>query len=66
MSYNDPRHEGNGSAYHTGKPCIEDGCDQPAGTAWSPLWCFEHNVERIDRIGSQLKSVAAVGEGSNA
>ncbi len=43
----DPR---NGSDQHTGKPCIEKGCDNPAGTAWSPHWCFPCNVERIQRI----------------
>jgi hypothetical protein len=43
----DPR---NGPGYHTGELCIVPGCRRPAGTWWSPLWCFEHNVERMDRI----------------
>jgi len=55
--YEDPNHEGNSSQYHTGKVCIEQGCDKPAGTAWSPLWCFEHNVERIHRIDAGFASV---------
>lgn len=46
----------NGPGHHTGKPCIEKDCDKPAGTAWSPHWCFEHNVERIRRIDLFLKS----------
>jgi len=49
-AFKDPNHEGNSSRYHTGKPCIEIGCNDPAGTAWSPYWCFKHNLERIDRI----------------
>lgn len=55
--YNDRDDPGNGPKYHTGKPCIEHGCDRPAGTAWSPHWCFEHNVERIDRVDKQLRSL---------
>jgi len=59
--YNDPNHKGNSEKYHTGKKCIEDGCDKPAGTAWSPYWCFAHNVERIDgitkNIGEMLEGV---------
>jgi hypothetical protein len=50
MGYDDPNDPGNGLQYHTGKKCIEPGCDKPAGTAWGPSRCFEHNVERINRI----------------
>lgn len=53
-AYEDPNHEGNSSKYHTGKKCI-NGCGRPAGTAWSPYWCFECNVERMRRIGNQLR-----------
>lgn len=56
-AYEDPSHKGNQPTYHTGKPCIEDGCDRPAGTAWSPHWCFEHNVERIKRITQQFGEI---------
>lgn len=49
----------NSARYHTGKPCIEKGCSEPAGTAWSPLWCFRHNVERMDRISGFLTSELA-------
>jgi len=47
--YDDPKHEGNSEKYHTGKLCI-NGCGRPAGTAWSPHWCFECNVKRIKNI----------------
>lgn len=53
-AYQDPNHQGNSSKYHTGKRCITKGCSNPAGTFWSPAWCFEHNVERMDRIGANL------------
>ena len=54
-AFEDPDQPGNGANYHTGKPCIEDGCTEPAGTAWSPLWCFRHNVERMRRISASLE-----------
>lgn len=47
----DPR---NGSEYWTGEVCIEPGCTNPAGTAWSPYWCYDCNVKRIDRINRQF------------
>lgn len=47
-SYNDPNCYYNSRAYHTGKTCSVDGCSDPAGTAWSPHFCFRHNVERMD------------------
>lgn len=53
--YDDPNHRGNGPQYHTGKPCIVPGCASPAGTAWSKLWCFAHNVERIDQLSAQIQ-----------
>ena len=34
--------------------CIVAGCMEPAGTWWSTLWCFAHNVERMDRINGQF------------
>lgn len=52
----DPNHEGNSAAYHTGKPCIEKGCERPAGTWWSKVWCFEHNVERMKRIDGGVRT----------
>ena len=55
--YDDPNHEGNSSKHHTGKPCIELGCNNPAGTAWGPHWCFECNVKRISRISGQFDNM---------
>jgi len=57
--YDDPNSEGNSAKYHTGKKCIEPGCNEPAGTAWSPYWCFKHNVERIRRIDAGLEALRA-------
>jgi hypothetical protein len=61
--YNDPECEGNSAKYHTGKVCVEPGCNEPAGTAWSPHWCMKHNIERIDRIDAQLTEFASLLEG---
>jgi len=57
MLYNDKSDPGNGPKYHTGKPCIERGCERPAGTYWSPLWCVECNIERIDRINNRFSEM---------
>ena len=57
MSYKDRDDPGNGPKYHTGRPCIEVDCDRPAGTMWSALWCFECNVERINRIDKSLETM---------
>lgn len=54
LAFEDPDHPGNSFKYYTGESCIEEGCEQPAGTAWSPFWCFHHNVERIKRISQQF------------
>lgn len=56
-AFEDASHDGNSAKYHTGKPCIEKGCPEPAGTWWSPHWCFKHNVERINRIDAGLNDV---------
>lgn len=55
MAYEDPNSPGNSPVYHTGKSCLEKGCNKPAGTYWSPWWCFEHNVERIRRINKGIE-----------
>ena len=57
LPYQDPAHKGNSEDYHSGKPCRTKGCKEPAGTAWSPLWCVRHNIERIDRISANLDSM---------
>lgn len=53
----DPRDPLNAASYHTGKPCIEEGCDRPAGTHWSPLWCQPCNTVRMDRISASLNDL---------
>lgn len=64
MKYRDPNDPLNGEKYHTGEPCIEPGCSDPAGTAWSPLWCQKHNAERIDRISGSFERIAnTLGKG---
>jgi len=55
--FEDPNNKGNSYIYYTGKPCIEPECNEPAGTVWSPFWCFKHNVERIKRISIQLDNI---------
>ena len=56
LAYEDPMHEGNSAKYLTGKRCIVEGCFRPAGTMWSPYWCFKHNVERIKKVNKQLRA----------
>ena len=56
-AYADVTNPGNGAAYWTGLPCINDDCDHPAGTAWSHLWCFRCNVRRIDKITRSLEEI---------
>lgn len=58
-AYADPAHPGNSAEHHTGKPCIEKDCDEPAGTAWSPFWCFGCNVKRMQRIDASLTTMLA-------
>lgn len=57
IAYEDPNHSGNSPKYHTGKSCITPGCDNPAGTAWSKLWCFKCNVKRIKGITDSLEEM---------
>lgn len=42
----------------SGRPCIERGCYQPAGTLWGPLWCPAHDEERLNRITTSLHNLA--------
>ena len=55
--YEDPKYAGNSSAYHTGKECMTEGCINPAGTAWSPYWCFECNAKRIRELDKQFDAL---------
>ena len=52
-----PQHPDNSPRYHTGKPCIEPGCTEPAGTAWGPDFCQRHNAERIKRGEERLQTI---------
>lgn len=42
----------------SGRTCVEDGCERQAGTWWGPLWCPEHDKERLDRISISLEELA--------
>jgi len=46
---------------YSGHPCIEPGCPEDAGTLWGPLWCPDHDRERLDRIGAQFEAIARDG-----
>lgn len=61
-AFEDANHEGNSAKYHTGKQCVTKGCKAPAGTWWSPLWCFEHNVERVKKITASLEDAVRHAE----
>lgn len=56
-AYEDPENEGNGKAYHTGVPCIESDCNNPAGTYWGPYCCFKCNVKRMKKVRASLKDM---------
>ena len=58
-AYDDPNNELNGPKYHTGKTCIEPGCENPAGTAWSPHWCQPCNAKRMQTITEHLNEIEA-------
>ena len=57
--YEDRDDPGNSAEYHTGEDCIERDCDNPAGTAWSPKWCFGCNRARMRRITEELENLIA-------
>jgi hypothetical protein len=37
--------------------CVERGCQRPAGTPWTPVWCWVHDEERRDRITAKLEAM---------
>lgn len=43
----------------SGRPCVEPGCDDDAGTLWGPLWCPTHDVERLDRVSKGFEGIRA-------
>ena len=49
LAFEDPNHPGNGEKYRTGELCVICG-KEPAGTAWSHLFCFPCNAKRIKRV----------------
>lgn len=57
--YEDPKDPLNGPAYHTGKPCITKGCENPAGTNWGKFWCQPCNAARMNRISATLENELA-------
>lgn len=57
--YQDPNDDFNSPRFHSGKKCVERECSEPAGTGWSPYWCFKHNAARMDRIDVSLKAEMA-------
>jgi hypothetical protein len=42
----------------SGQICFESGCGEQAGTPWGPLWCPDHDAERLDRIRAQLTELS--------
>ena len=54
--YRDVLDPGNAPDKRSAGQCVEAGCFEPAGTAWSDLWCVRHNAERMDRITGALAS----------
>lgn len=55
--YKDKKCEENSSKYHTGKECVENNCDKPAGTAWSPYFCVDCNIKRMEKIDESLRKL---------
>lgn len=61
--FEDPNDTLNSATYHTGKMCIEKGCNNPAGTHWSEFWCQACNALRLSRISRNLEHELARLEG---
>lgn len=61
--YENPDDPLNAASYHTGRPCIERGCERPAGTHWSRFWCQPCNAARMKRISGVLEHEMARLEG---
>lgn len=56
-NYRDKTHPYNSEKYHTGKECAAAKCHNPAGTAWSPYWCVDCNIQRMDEIASEMAEI---------
>jgi hypothetical protein len=48
----------------SGRTCVEKGCLEPAGTFWGPMWCPEHDAQRLDRITASLSQISASLKGA--
>lgn len=46
----------------SGRKCVEQGCNENAGTLWGPMWCPDHDRERLDRVSRQLAALGKNGE----
>ena len=57
LAYQDPAHPGNSASHHTGKPCFYKKCGRPAGTQWSPMFCFPCNVARMDSLNDSVNLI---------
>jgi hypothetical protein len=55
--YQDENDEGNSEQHQNDGVCVVCG-KSPRGTVWSPYFCFECNVERMDRITKNLEDMA--------
>ncbi len=58
-AWDNPASPLNGSEFFSGTACVESGCQNPAGTAWSPHWCWQHNAERMRRLRKQFELLEA-------
>lgn len=41
----------------SGRECVIPVCTEPAGTLWGPLYCPEHDAERLDHIAASLEEI---------
>lgn len=55
--YRDRAAFGNSIEYRTGRLCLTEGCINRAGTAWSPLWCVDCNIKRMDMLRRRLATM---------
>jgi hypothetical protein len=40
------------------RKCIEEGCEEPAGSPWTHLWCLKHDEERRERITASMEKIS--------
>lgn len=56
--WSDPDNSFNDEKYQSGRICIEEGCNETAGTFWSSLYCFSCNAKRMTRINLSFMKFA--------